>query len=50
MKCDLSLCFLSAKTPTVTRKDSGLGKIVFGTIHTGFEEGTSTPKRSKYVK
>ena len=44
MKCDLSLCFLSAKTLTVTRKDSGLGKNYFGTFHTGFEEGTSTSK------
>jgi len=44
------MTLFSAKTPTVNRKDTGLGEVDFGVIHAGYEEGASTSKRSKYIK
>lgn len=41
--------FLSAKTECY-RKNTGLDEIDFGTIHAGYEEGASNPKRSMYIQ
>ena len=42
--------YFTAQSPTVNRRDTGLGQVDFSIIDTAYDGGASTSKRTKYIK